>query len=454
MVRLTRAHVSIPHLLLIISRLTESQHTALPMERHASSLKDWKLSLLEQIVDHSEGKEAGVFMQRYLSSDQFFDSKRPIAFVSITAMDPEYAHDIWGAAKDAKALVLLVEERCTYEAQRVEDIAYLGRQLQEKFPNIKIVVFGCSTAGIIAGTAREKHSDVFIGAVVSSAPTNVKLIDDMYTLVEARDLSRPSLGGSPQCLAAVTKAHADFQKMMATPQGRQETENKFRFCPGTFDNVTNQLYATFGGNLFGFFLLYNDPTCTKDYCNIKRICQRLAKGSESVLDKLADIHNTNVPIKPGFCREGSIDLLMKVLRDANSSWKLRLDQFFVCYSRGLLTECKPGSCPFYTRGTGIDFWLMVCKEGFGLSRDDILESLERTQEYVGGNLHGATNILSINGDTDPWYPTSITKRRASLDVLRVKDEAHCAWCRRPIPYVVEAIGKAVAKWVTDDTTEA
>ncbi|KAF4646559.1 Thymus-specific serine protease, partial [Perkinsus chesapeaki] len=99
-----------------------------------------------------------------------------------------------------------------------------------------------------------------------------------YQSVASRQLSRPSLGGSPECLAAVTKAHADFQKMMATPQGRQETENKFRFCPGTLDNVTNQIYITIDGILLGTRIQYNDPTCTEDYCNIKKICQRLAKG--------------------------------------------------------------------------------------------------------------------------------------------------------------------------------
>ncbi|KAF4675744.1 Thymus-specific serine protease [Perkinsus chesapeaki] len=331
--------------------------------------------------------------------------------------------------------------------QIVADVAAFGKDLQAKVPGVKIVLFGCSTAGLIAALARQKHRDIFIGAVTSSTAFKFKLANDVYYPVLSQDLSNPSLGGSPQCLATLTNAHMDFANSMGTAGGRREVEKKLKICDGLLEDVNDQIYTTTEGNLLGTNLQYNDPTCIKDYCNIRKICDRLTKGSDAALDKLADIYNTNQPTEPGSCRKRTARGLIDLLKNRMVESPRRLSAFYICNTRGLLAECSRGSCPFYTNKSWIDFWLMVCEEGFGLSRDEMLKNIGGFQQYVEESLNKATNILSINGDADPWYPSSITKARAGLEVMWVKGASHCYWCAHSDKDVVAGILEVVNKWL-------
>ncbi|KAF4672860.1 Thymus-specific serine protease [Perkinsus chesapeaki] len=322
--------------------------------------------------------------------------------------------------------------------QIIADVAAFGTNLQAKNPGVKI---------LIAALARKKHGDIFIGAVTSSTPFKFKLANDEYNSVLSQDLSSPSLGGSPQCLTTLTNAHMDFAKSMETAEGRREVEKKLKICDGILEDVNNQIYTTVMGNLLGTSLQYNDPGCTENYCNIKKICDRLTRGSDAALDKLADIYNTNKPLKPGYyCRRKTARLFIVTLKNRMSNSSRRLGYFDACNIAGF-PECSSGSCPFYTSKSWVDFYLMLCKEGFGLSKDEILKNIADFQQYVEKDLDKTTNILSINGDADPWYPSSITKARMGLDIMWVKGASHCYWCGHSDKDVVDGILDVVNKWL-------
>ncbi|KAF4654910.1 Thymus-specific serine protease [Perkinsus chesapeaki] len=235
---------------------------------------------------------------------------------------------------------------------------------------------------------------------------------------------------------------------METAEGRREVEEKLRICAGVLEDVKNQTYITVDAGLLGMELQNSDPNCGLRilYCNIKRICDRLTKGSDPALDKLADIYNTNQPLKPGYCRMLSARLFFDLLKNRMDNSPLRLGFFGKCNTQGFL-ECSRGSCPFYTTKSSVDFWLMACKEGFGLSKDEILKNIADFQRYIEKDLDKTTNILSINGDADPWYPSSITEARKGLDVMWVKGASHCYWCGHSDKNVVEGILEAVNKWL-------
>ncbi|KAF4678357.1 Thymus-specific serine protease [Perkinsus chesapeaki] len=311
--------------------------------------------------------------------------------------------------------------------QFVADVAAFARHLQANMPGVKIVLFGCSNAGLIAALARKEHRDIFIGAVTSSTAFKFKLANDEFYSFVSQELSNPSLGGSPQCLATLTNAHMDFVKSMETAEGRREVEKKLEICDGILDVVNNQIYTTIEANLLGVDLQYNDPRTNVDYRNIKKICGRLTEGSDAALDKLADIYNTNQPLPPLHCRGITASDVIDLFKNRMDNSPARLGFFEKCNTEGFL-ECSRGSCAFYTSKSWVDFWLMACKEGFGLSKDEILKNIADFQRYVKKDLNKTRNILSINGDADPWYPSSITKARKGLDVMWVKGASHCYWC--------------------------
>ncbi|KAF4649497.1 Thymus-specific serine protease, partial [Perkinsus chesapeaki] len=150
-------------------------------------------------------RESGVFKQEFLASWRFCDAERPLVFVSLTSIEPRYSYDVMDAARQAGAGVLLLDIRYSGSSlprddfsvgtlkklhtiwQSVEDVALFGRRLREETPNMKIVVFGCSTSGTVAAMARVHHPDIFLGAVLSSPGLKFKLVDDLEGFGLSRD---------------------------------------------------------------------------------------------------------------------------------------------------------------------------------------------------------------------------------------------------------------------------
>ncbi|KAF4660410.1 Thymus-specific serine protease [Perkinsus chesapeaki] len=374
-------------------------------------LSDWQWFVFEQLIDHNRGPAAGYFDQRYVRTYDYYDPKRPIFFVNVNeedpAMNPRY--DIIDTAREAKAAIFFLSLRYTGESlpthefstetlkklltveQMVGDVARFGGYLHTKVDNLKIILFGCSQAGMITAVAHQRHPEIFAGAVSSASPFKFELVDYKYNPVLSSDLANQYLGGSPQCLNLVGEAHTEFASSMVTAEGRRQVETKFGFCEEYMDDVNNQAYTG------------------------------------AALDRLAVIFNTNRPLKPGSCRKSGVKDLTNMLRNKMVLTRDMLAVFQICRNRGLIAECVEHKCPFCTSASWVDFWLMVCEEGFGISKAEVEKNVADLQAYVN-KLSGATNILSINGDADPWYPSSITQEREGLQVMWVKGASHCYWC--------------------------
>ncbi|KAF4677176.1 Thymus-specific serine protease [Perkinsus chesapeaki] len=293
--------------------------------------------------------------------------------------------------------------------QSVQDVAFFGAQIKSATPEMKIILFGCSKGGTIAALARKYYPHIFDGAIVSSATLKFQLENEKYAEVVNKDFSNSDLGGSRSCLKAVSEGCPfSYWGELGSQEGRRELEEKFGLSEGDLETPETQTSLTYYDGATGAMLQSNDPLCEKDYCNIKKICAKLTKGKESLLDKLATIYKTHRPPPTHFVE--NLRRLILQLKDDKSSDYNRLGEFHVCSTRGLMASCKQATCPFFTREgyDWMDFSLWKCKEGFGISKEEVLEGVTELQKYVG-DFRTTTNVLSINGDADPWYPSSISQ---------------------------------------------
>ncbi|KAF4659032.1 Thymus-specific serine protease [Perkinsus chesapeaki] len=349
------------------------------------------------------------------------------------------------AAKKIRAGMVLLEQRYTGMSlptrefsvatlkklfkvpQSVKDVALFGEKTKDRLPGVKIILFGCSHGGTVAALARKYFSHIFDGAILSSAPLEIQLENEQYAEVLGRDFSNQELGGSDQCLGVLRDAHSAIGDRLSTPEGRQLLVEKFGLRQGDLEGSEAQTAFTHYGATTGVDLQYNDPECEKDFCNIRRICMRLTTGQGPPLDLLADIYKTNKPSRKSLVE--SIQQYLAMLKDDRTSDKKRMSFFDSCTSTGLFATCGHASCPFFTRPDRdwLFFARWVCEVGFGLSFDEIRDGIAEFNAYVG-NFRGTTNILSINGNADPWYPSSIYEEGKGPEVEMVQDASHCYWC--------------------------
>ncbi|KAF4670287.1 Thymus-specific serine protease [Perkinsus chesapeaki] len=295
--------------------------------------------------------------------------------------------------------------------QTVEDMALFGRHIKGKIPELKIVLFGCSSAGTVAALARKHHPDIFDGVIASSAPLKFQLENDKYNEVLAKDFSNQKLKGSEKCLEVIKEAHKSIGSSLESAEGRRQLETNFQLYKGDLEDEKIRTAFAINGRLLSTGLQYNDPSCRTDYCNIERICRRLTTGSEPSIDKLLDVYKKNNPSSLG---------------------RSMADDF-----QRLFKRCFLGLSTLIISG---------CNEGFGITKDEVLTMVKEMQTYVG-DFSKVTNMLSINGHADPWYPSSITENAEGPDVLNVPDASHCYWCNKGNEDVFKRVRDAILKWI-------
>ncbi|KAF4669781.1 potassium channel tetramerization domain containing [Perkinsus chesapeaki] len=290
--------------------------------------------------------------------------------------------------------VTTLKELCKVP-QSVKDAVLFGEEMKERLPGVRIILFGCSHGGMIAALARKYSTEIFDGAIVSSAPLKLQLEYKQYAEILGEDFSNKKLGGSDQCLRVLRDAHIDIGGKLGSPEGRELLVEKFGLCHGDLEEQQLQESFTINGRTTGVNLLYNDPKCRKDYCNIQRICARLTTRKEPPLDALADIYKTNRP--SGRCLAKTVwSAIARYKNDKNCGGR-RINVFDTCASTGLLPTCS-----------------------------HIRERIEELRAYVG-DFRSTTNILSINGNADPWYPSSIHEEGEGPEVELVQGASHYYW---------------------------
>uniref|UniRef100_A0A8C7BZG5 Serine protease 16 n=1 Tax=Neovison vison TaxID=452646 RepID=A0A8C7BZG5_NEOVI len=96
-----------------------------------------------------------------------------------------------------------------------------------------------------------------------------------------------------------------------------------------------------------------------------------------------------------------------------------------CTEFGFYVTCEGPRCPF-SRLPALPSQLELCEQVFGLSSSSVVQAVGQTNSYYGGQTPGATQVLFINGDTDPWHVLSVTQALGPSEVaLLIPGASHC-----------------------------
>uniref|UniRef100_A0A8P0P2D3 Serine protease 16 n=1 Tax=Canis lupus familiaris TaxID=9615 RepID=A0A8P0P2D3_CANLF len=96
-----------------------------------------------------------------------------------------------------------------------------------------------------------------------------------------------------------------------------------------------------------------------------------------------------------------------------------------CTEFGFYITCEGPRCPF-SQVPALPSQLELCEQVFGLSASSVVQAVAQTNSYYGGQTPGATQVLFINGDTDPWHVLSITQASGPLEsALLIPSASHC-----------------------------
>jgi len=131
-----------------------------------------------------------------------------------------------------------------------------------------------------------------------------------------------------------------------------------------------------------------------------------------------------------------------------------------CTEVGFFQTCPSNStCPFGRGLHEIQQDLDICRIAFGIPDDLVRQNVDETLAYYGGWFLQGTNILSVNGDVDPWSTKSarteckgIKNCTSNSPSIWVAGASHHFWTHpsksTDAPSILHA-RELVHSWVTD-----
>nr|XP_060470543.1 thymus-specific serine protease [Panthera onca] len=416
-----------------------------------------KQGWLEQPLDPFNTSDQRSFLQRYWVNDQHWASRHGPVFLhlggegslrpgSVTRGHPAALAPAWGA------LVIGLEHRfyglsipaggldvaqLRFLSSRhaLADVASARLALGRLF-NVSSsspwICFGGSYAGSLAAWARLKFPHLIFASVASSAPVRAVLDFSEYNEVVSRSLTSAAVGGSPECRAAAAAAFADVERrLLAGGAARAALRAELGACAplGRAEDRAELLGALQA--LVGGAAQYDAQAGAP--LSVRRLCGLLLQGggnrSHSApyrgLRRAVQvvIHSLGQRCL-SFSRAETVAQL-KVTESQVSGVGDRQWLYQTCTEFGFYVTCEDPSCPF-SRVPALPSQLELCQQVFGLSTSSVAQAVTQTNSYYGGQTPGATQVLFVNGDTDPWHALSVTQASGpSASALLIPGASHC-----------------------------
>ncbi|XP_058411002.1 thymus-specific serine protease [Diceros bicornis minor] len=419
---------------------------ALPKER-------W----LEQPLDPFNASDRRSFLQRYWVNDQHWASPDGPVFLHLggegslgpgsvmrghpAALAPAWGalvlgleHRFYGLSIPAGGLDM-AQLRFLSSRHALADVASARLALSRSF-NVSSsspwICFGGSYAGSLAAWARLKFPHLVFASVASSAPVRAVLDFSEYNDVVARSLMSPAIGGSPECRAAAAAAFAEVERRLrAGGAARAALRAELGAC-GALGRAEDraELLAALQA-LVGGAVQYDGQAGAP--LGVRRLCGLLlggrANGSRPApyrgLRRAVQVVIRSLGQRCLSSSRAETVAQLQVTEPQVSGVGDRQWVYQTCTEFGFYVTCEDPGCPF-SQLPALPSQLELCEQVFGLSTSSVAQAVARTNSYYGGQTPGATRVLFVNGDADPWHVLSVTQALGpSESALLIPGASHC-----------------------------
>ncbi|XP_060039932.1 thymus-specific serine protease [Erinaceus europaeus] len=412
---------------------------------------------LEQPLDPFNTSDGRSFLQRYWVNDKYWVTQDGPVFLHLggesslgpgsvmkghpAALAPTWGalvigleHRFYGLSVPAGGLNI-VQLRFLSSRHALADVASARLALSRVF-NVSSsspwICFGGSYAGSLAAWARLKFPHLIFASIASSAPVRAVLDFSEYNDVVSRSLKNTAIGGSPECRAAVSAAFAEVERRLRAGGAARATLRAELGACGSLDRTEDQaellgaLQALVGGAV-QYDGQEGAPLGVRQFC-------RLLLGPQGNFSHPAAYRGLRRAVKVlmhsldqrclSFSRAETVAQL-RITEPQVSSVGDRQWLYQTCTEFGFYVTCEDPKCPF-SQLPALPSYLELCEQVFGLSASSIAQAVVQTNSYYGGQTPGATHLLFINGDTDPWHALSITQNLGpSESALLIPSSSHC-----------------------------
>ena len=337
--------------------------------------------------------------------------------------------------------------------QALNDIAKFIGFITDKysFKEPRVVTFGGSYPGMLAGWARLKFPHLVKASVASSAPINAVLNYRGYYEVVGKALGNQSVGGSAACVDAVESAFEELGKKLDTESGRMDIAKAFDICGNADGGGDSLAIAANKGLLVAtlsnlFPAQSNDPACDAANCNIEKVCASMTESIASQRRRGLAFSGARLPERDlsGSRATDPLSRLALISQSAfgpeclSIDWKeeraalldtslKNWDRVWVwqtCNEFAFFQTCDEGSsCPFTKGAVNLSSYLDDCKAAFNVTDSEVGQAVTDTNNFYGGSAISGSRIMYPNGDVDPWYSAGLlTVRRMKPHTQKTESE--------------------------------
>jgi serine protease 16 len=366
--------------------------------------------------------------------------------------------------------------------QAVADISHFISAMQSPTTaSVSWVTFGGSYPGMVAAWARLKYPHAVTAAVSSSAPIQAQLDFAAYNEHVAADFANPVVGGSSECLDVFVTGHRMLASLIQNEENHETIASAFGLCDAKALQNDKSVQLFLGDGVYQSGVQGNDPSCEEPLCNIDKVCTALLEqiavsdsngandnnDNNNKVDALAWLVKEQKEKQYGNddCTELDWQATLDYLRDPVRGQKggMRSWLWQTCTEFGFYQTCETNStCPWGRGYHTIEQDFEICSYAFGIDdpASQVTANIQETLDYYGGLHLAGSQILSVNGDVDPWSELAkLTTNNPDLPVLTVAGVSHHFWTHAVKPtddlavqFAREIIHQTVMDWL-DETDE-
>ncbi len=409
----------------LLMQSNQSKGQALKL-RADGSMRAAEIGFYNQKLDHKSA-QSETFKQRFFVDSQYaVDANSPVFYIICgewnCAGTGSYSF-VENVAKNMKAHLVALEHRYYGESMPTNDLrpeALTNLSLQAAIDDLatfqkhmmenrglsgKWIAVGGSYAGTLAAFYREKHPELVVGALASSAPVLMKNSFNEYDAHVAKVINKTSCGDK------VREAVKLIEAKMSSPEGSAEVRKLFKATD--VKNDGDFLYVV--ADMLAAAVQYGrDKVFCSALISSTDLIAGYAQGGLSVLNSMG-----TTPFE--------ISLAVAEREVVTADDNMRQWMWQSCSEFG---------------------WFQVANEGTETSRsskidlpyhDEVCNRLYKTPMGIDGALNEkwyfplwnpeTSRIIWTNGANDPWLTLSVTAdgraSRPHYDIFMMEGAAHC-----------------------------